>query len=102
MSTLAELQKSRRRHRLIETALERTLAAGAIGLAAFYILGLAVLMLRGGHKVTGFTVYPSPLLDVRGEDVVRFMLAASIFGSFAWGASALVERLAGSRWTIPR
>ena len=93
MSTLAELQRNRRKHRLVETVLERGLATGALGLAALYILGLLVLVFRGGHKVTSFTVFPSPLLDVQGEDVVRFIMAAAIFGSLAWGVSATARRL---------
>ncbi|HWL85356.1 MAG TPA: phosphate ABC transporter permease PstA [Polyangiaceae bacterium] len=93
MSSLAELQRMRRRHRFIETALERLLATGSIGLAGLYVFALLVLMLRGGSKVTNFTLFASPLLDVGGEDAVRFVFAASIFGCAAWAAAALVQRV---------
>ncbi|WP_394825232.1 phosphate ABC transporter permease PstA [Pendulispora albinea] len=102
MSSLAEMQKTRRRHKAIETVLERGLAAGAVGLAGLYALGLLVLTLRGGHKVTGFTVYPSPLLDIRGEDAIRFIFAASIFACGAWGLSALVQRVAGTKLVLSK
>ncbi len=86
-----------RRGRAVETALERALAGFAIAIGATYVLGLAYLVVRGGSRLVSFTSYATPLSDIDGEDVMRFALAAVVFGALAWGASTIAVRVVGER-----
>jgi phosphate transport system permease protein len=82
-----------RRGRALETALGRALAGFAAAIAIAYVGGLVYLIGRGGYRLVAFTSYATPLSDIDGEDVMRFVLAAIIFGALAWGATTIVDRV---------
>jgi phosphate transport system permease protein len=79
--------------------LGRALAVLAIAIAAFYAILLVSLLARGGWRVVAFTSFATPLSDVAGEDLMRFVLAAAIFAALAWSAGAVtrsgLERVRG-------
>lgn len=87
------LRRGMRRGRRLETALGRVLAALAVTIAALYAGGLVYLVARGGSRLVAFTTYATPLSDIEGEDVMRFVLAAGIFAALAWAASTLVREI---------
>ena len=91
--TTARLQRGMRRGRLGEEVAGRVLATLAIAMAALYAAGLLYLLARGGAKLVAFTTFATPLSDVDGEDVMRFVLAVAMFGGFAWAAGAVVRRV---------
>jgi phosphate transport system permease protein len=89
MNSLATARKGRD----LEAALGRLLAALAVGIASTYAAGLVYLVVRGGAKVAGFTLYPTPLADLEGEVLMRFVVAAALFGALAWAAAVIVRRV---------
>lgn len=93
-ATPARLRRGMRRGRLAEEIAGRVLATLAIAMAALYAGGLLYLVARGGSKLVAFTTFATPLSDVDGEDVMRFVLALGIFGGLAWLAGAVVRKVA--------
>lgn len=93
-ATPARLRRGMRRGRLAEEIAGRVLATLAIAMAALYAGGLLYLVARGGSKLVAFTSFATPLSDVDGEDVMRFVLALGIFGGLAWLAGAVVRKVA--------
>ncbi len=93
-ATPARLRRGMRRGRLAEEIAGRVLATLAIAMAALYAGGLLYLVARGGSKLVAFTSFATPLSDVDGEDVMRFVLALGIFGGLAWLAGAVVRKIA--------
>ena len=93
-ATPARLRRGMRRGRLAEEIAGRVLATLAIAMAALYAGGLLYLVARGGSKLVAFTSFATPLSDVDGEDVMRFVLAFGIFGGLAWLAGAVVRKVA--------
>ena len=93
-ATPARLRRGMRRGRLAEEIAGRVLATLAIAMAALYAGGLLYLVARGGSKLVAFTSFATPLSDVDGEDVMRFVLALGIFGGLAWMAGAVVRKVA--------
>lgn len=87
------LRRGMRRGRQLEQILGRILAVLAVTIAAFYAGGLVYLVARGGSRLVAFTTYATPLSDIEGEDVMRFVLAACIFGALAWAGGALVREV---------
>lgn len=85
------LRRGMRRGRLLEDVLGRVLATLALGIAAVYAGGLLYLVLRGGSRLVAFTTFATPLSDIDGEDVMRFVLAAAIFGAIAWAVAAVAR-----------
>lgn len=92
MST-ARLRRGMRRGRLAEEIGGRVLATLAIAMASLYAGGLLYLVGRGGAKLVAFTTYATPLSDIDGEDVMRFVLALGVFGGLAWAAGAVVRKV---------
>ncbi len=92
-ATPARLRRGMRRGRLAEEIAGRVLATLAIAMAALYAGGLLYLVARGGSKLVAFTSFATPLSDVDGEDVMRFVLALGIFGGLAWLAGAVVRKV---------
>ena len=93
-ATPARLRRGMRRGRLAEEIAGRVLATLAIAMATLYAGGLLYLVARGGSKLVAFTSFATPLSDVDGEDVMRFVLALGIFGGLAWLAGAVVRKVA--------
>jgi phosphate transport system permease protein len=87
------LRRGMRPGRLVEQILGRVLATLAIAIALLYAGGLVYLVARGGHRLVAFTTHATPLSDIEGEDVMRFVLAAAIFGSLAWAAGVVVRSI---------
>jgi phosphate transport system permease protein len=85
------LRRGMRSGRLLEKILGHALLALALAIALFYAGGLVYLVARGGARLVAFTTYATPLSDVDGEDVMRFVLAASIFAGLAWAAGSVVR-----------
>jgi phosphate transport system permease protein len=85
------LRRGMRKGRWLEEVLGRVLAALSISIALIYAGGLAYLVARGGRRLVAFTTYATPLSDVDGEDVMRVVLAAGMFGGMAWAASLVVR-----------
>lgn len=92
-ATPARLRRGMRRGRLAEEIAGRVLATLAIAMATLYAGGLLYLVARGGSKLVAFTSFATPLSDVDGEDVMRFVLALGIFGGLAWLAGAVVRKV---------
>jgi phosphate transport system permease protein len=89
----SRLRRGLRRGRLVEECLGRVLAALAIAIALLYLGGLGYLVVRGGARLVAFTTIATPLADVENEDLMRFVLAACIFGAAAWAVSLLARGL---------
>lgn len=87
------LRRGMRKGRLLEEVLGYVLATLAIAIAVIYAGGLVYLVARGGGRLVAFTTFATPLSDVDGEDVMRFVLAAGIFGSLAWAAGVVVREV---------
>jgi phosphate transport system permease protein len=87
------LRRGMRKGRLLEEVLGRVLATLAIAIAAVYAGGLVYLVARGGGRLVAFTTFATPLSDVDGEDAMRFVLAAGIFGALAWAAGVVVREV---------
>jgi phosphate transport system permease protein len=85
------LRRGMRKGRWLEEILGRVLATLSISIALIYAGGLAYLVARGGRRLVAFTTYATPLSDVDGEDVMRVVLAAGMFGGMAWAASLVVR-----------
>jgi len=81
----------------MEAALKSALGAGAMVLAVGYAATLVYLVVRGAAKVASFTTYATPTNGIDNEEIMRFAVAASIFGAAAWGLMALVRRVATHR-----
>lgn len=95
------LHRSMRRGRRVEDLLARALATLAVTIAAVYAGGLIYLVARGGRRLVAFTTYATPLSDIEGEDAMRFVLAACIFGGFAWAAASVVRELVSRFKGVP-
>lgn len=93
-SSPPRLRRGMRAGRVLESVLGKLLATVAIAIAALYGGGLVYLLARGGSRLVAFTTYATPLSDVDGEDVMRFALAAGIFGAIAWASSVVVRDVA--------
>ena len=85
------LRRGMRKGRALEEVLGRLLAVIALFIAGLYGGGLLYLVARGGSRLVAFTSFATPLSDVDGEDVMRFALAAGLFGGLAW-AVGMVAR----------
>jgi phosphate transport system permease protein len=90
-ATASKLRSGTRRGRNLEEVLGWVLALLAIAIVATYVVGLGYLVLRGGSRLVAFTTFPTPLSDIENEDVMRFALAAGVFGALAWAASVIVR-----------
>lgn len=89
----SRLRRGLRRGRLLEEILGRVLASLAILIAVLYAGGLGYLIARGGARLVAFTTFATPLSDVENEDVMRFVLAAGMFGAAAWAVSVVARAL---------
>ncbi len=96
----APLRRTERRGQGLELVLTRVLGASSLALCAVYILGLGYLLVRGGAKALSFTSFAMPLSDIEGEDLMRFVVAAAIFGALAW-AVAVLARPITDRLAVP-
>jgi phosphate transport system permease protein len=96
MKEQSSLVPAKRRGSSMERALKAALGLSALSLAAAYGGCLLYLVIRGGSKIVSFTTYPTPLAGVDHEVLMRFVLAAAIFGGIAWGV------LAGVRAAVSR
>ena len=92
---------SLRRHgATLEAGLKSALGAGALVLAVGYGAALVFLVVRGAAKIASFTTYATPTNGIDNEEIMRFAIAASIFGAAAWGLMAVVRGAATrlGRW----
>jgi phosphate transport system permease protein len=90
----SSVHRSRRAGSGVERALLGLLGVGATLLAVGYASCLVYLVARGAAKMASFTVYPVPLSGVDNEEVMRFVVAASVFGAIAWAVLALARAVA--------
>ncbi|MGA7123739.1 MAG: phosphate ABC transporter permease PstA, partial [Polyangiaceae bacterium] len=84
----------------VESALRRFLGAGASVLALGYGGCLVYLVARGGAKIASFTLYPTPTAGVDNEEMMRFVVALSIFGAIGWAVATLTQAVVSrfARW----
>src|SRR5260221_14553404 len=94
MTLQSALHRDRRRGSAAERALKVGLGIGALLLAAAYLGCLLYLVAKGSAKIASFTMYPMPLSGVEHEGLMRYLVAACVFGVLAWGALALVRVVA--------
>jgi len=96
----SSVHRSRRSGSGMESALRRFLGAGASVLALGYGACLVYLVVRGGAKIASFTLYPTPTAGVDNEEVMRFVVALSMFGALGWGVATLTQAVASrfARW----
>ncbi len=87
------LRRGMRSGRVLEEVLGRLLAAVALSIGVLYGGGILYLVARGGSRLVAFTSFATPLSDVDGEDVMRFVLAAGMFGALAWAAGIVVREV---------
>jgi phosphate transport system permease protein len=87
------LRRGMRKGRWLEEVLGRVLAVLALAIALLYTGGLVYLVARGGSKLVAFTTYATPLSDIDGEDVMRFVLAAGVFGGIAYAVGVIARDL---------
>ena len=87
------LRRGMRGGRILEDVLGRLLATIAIAIAVLYGGGLVYLVARGGSRLISFTTIATPLSDVDGEDVMRFVLAAGIFAALAWAVGMVAREI---------
>jgi phosphate transport system permease protein len=80
-----------RRGRSRERLLKGLLGTASLSLLFVYTAALVHLLLRGGLKMVSFTSYAYPLSGVEGESAMRWIVAACLFGSVAWGLSSIVR-----------
>jgi phosphate transport system permease protein len=89
-----------------EAVLKSLLGGGALLFAGGYALCLVYLVLRGGAKISSFTTYASPPTGVENENVVRFLIAACVFGVISWLLVVAVQnalaRLRQPEWVNDR
>jgi phosphate transport system permease protein len=74
-----------------EQLLKTVLGAATTLFAVAYAGALVYLLIQGGAKVGAFTAYATPASGIENEDVVRFVVAAAVFGGAAWCLKALVS-----------
>jgi phosphate transport system permease protein len=100
MSEVSSLHRTRRAGSSREQALKLGLGIASTGLAVAYGGTLLYLLLRGGAKIAAFALYPVPLAGVDHEEVMRFIVAALVFGGLAWAAVALARAVLerAGRW----
>jgi phosphate transport system permease protein len=102
MNATPALHRSRRSGSNREQALKTVLGVATTALACAYAGTLLYLLVKGGAKMATFTSYPTPLVGVEHEDVMRFAVAAFIFGGAAWcvktAVSAQLRR--SDRWDL--
>jgi phosphate transport system permease protein len=82
---------SSRGGRVREQVLKAALGAASMIMVSAYALGLVYLLARGGAKIVSFTSSAYPLSDIEGEGTMRFVVAACVFGAFAWALSAMAR-----------
>ncbi len=85
----------------LEAALKSVLGAGALVLVFGYAATLLYLLVRGAAKVASFTSYATPANGIDNEEIVRFLIAASLFGAASWGLLSLARTAAtrvGRAW----
>ncbi len=87
------LRRGLRKGRWIEEVLGRVLAVLALAIALVYAGGLVYLVARGGSKLVAFTTYATPLSDIDGEEVMRVVLAAGVFGGIAYAVSVVARNV---------
>ena len=87
------LRRGMRKGRWIEEVLGRVLAVLALAIALVYAGGLVYLVARGGSKLVAFTTYATPLSDIDGEEVMRVVLAAGVFGGIAYAVSVVARNV---------
>ena len=92
-ATSPRLRRGMRSGRLLEEVLGRLLATIAIAIAVLYGGGLLYLVAHGGSRLVAFTSFATPLSDVDGEDIMRFVLAGGIFAALAWAAGIVIREV---------
>jgi phosphate transport system permease protein len=106
MKAQSPLAPEKRAGSSMERGLKGALGVGALLLAAAYGGCLLYLVLRGAGKIVSFTTYPTPLAGVDHEALMRFLVAAGIFGGIAWtvtsAARAVVSRAPAWRALLER
>lgn len=85
---------TRRPGRSLEWLIVGALAAGSIAFGASYAVGLVFLLVRGGWKITSFTLHPTPLWGVSGEVAMRVAVGLALFGAMAWAVHRAVVAIA--------
>jgi phosphate transport system permease protein len=68
------------------------LGACGVALGAGYLFSLLFLIVRGGWRVISFTSYATPLEGIDGEERMRAVLAAVLFGALAWAVTSTSQR----------
>jgi phosphate transport system permease protein len=94
MTDLPKLHRTLRKGSATEAGMKRALGAGALMMAAAYAACLVYLVARGAGKVASFTAYATPKAGVDNEDVMRFIVAACVFGLAGWAALTVVRVVA--------
>ncbi|MFO0612403.1 MAG: phosphate ABC transporter permease PstA [Polyangiaceae bacterium] len=84
------LARATRPGRAIERAILIALALTAASMVAVYGGGLVYLVGKGIGKVASFTVFPTPLANVRGETGMRVAVGLALFGATAWALGSVV------------
>jgi phosphate transport system permease protein len=97
MNDSPALHRSRRSGSAREQALKAVLGASTTALACAYAGTLLYLLVKGAAKIGSFTVYPVPPAGVEHEDVMRFIVAAFIYGGAAWCLKSAASNLLGRR-----
>jgi phosphate transport system permease protein len=97
----SSLDRTQRRGNVLEGGLKLVLGTGATLVASGYAACLIYLVVRGGAKIASFTTYPTPLAGVENEEVMRFVVAAGMFGGLAWGGISVLRVVASrlDRWS---
>jgi phosphate transport system permease protein len=102
MSDVSSLHRTRRAGSSREQALKLGLGISSTALACAYAGTLGYLLLRGGSKLAEFALYPVPLAGVDHEELMRFLVAALVFGGLAWVLVSLahfgIDR--AGRWNL--
>jgi phosphate transport system permease protein len=96
MSKPHSLHRTQRRGSSREQVLKLALGVATGMLALAYLAGLIYLVGRGANKLVSFTEYAVPLARVDNEEIMRFVVAAGIFGGAAWSVLSAV------RWALGR
>jgi phosphate transport system permease protein len=90
------LLRSQRKGSSTETGLKAALGVAASAIALGYAVTLLYLVGRGAPKIASIALYATPLAGIENEDLMRFVVAASLFGIVAWAI------MAGLRWAAMR
>jgi phosphate transport system permease protein len=90
------LLRSQRKGSGTETVLKVLLGIAASAIALGYAMTLLYLVARGASKIASIALYPTPLAGIDNEEMMRFVVAASLFGIVAWSIMATI------RWAATR